>query len=121
MADGVNQAHACLLPLQPAARLVPNSLCVSVVEGFRGPVLQALETERGGIQIYTAAIQAAQNEDLRKEWQEYLEETRTHEKVLLGVFEQLGLDPEARSPGRDVVAHQGQSLVMAIEMAGNCT
>lgn len=30
-------------------------------------LLQALETERGGIQIYTAAIAAAQNEDLKKE------------------------------------------------------
>ena len=45
-------------------------------------LLQALETERGGIQIYTAAIAAAQNEDLKKEWGEYLEETRTHEQVL---------------------------------------
>ena len=80
-------------------------------------LLQALETERGGIQIYTNAIQAAQNDDLRKEWQEYLEETRTHEKVLLTVFEQLGLDPEMRSPGRDIVAHQGKALVQAIQMA----
>jgi rubrerythrin len=80
-------------------------------------LLQALETERGGIQLYTQAIQAAQNEDLRKEWQEYLEETRTHEKVLLNVFEELGLDPEMRSPGRDIVAHQGEALVQAIQMA----
>ena len=80
-------------------------------------LLQALETERGGIQLYTTAIQAAQNDDLRKEWQEYLVETRTHEQVLLNVFAQLGLDPEARSPGRDIVAHQGKALVMAVEMA----
>lgn len=80
-------------------------------------LLQALETERGGIQIYTNAIQAAQNDDLREEWQEYLEETRTHEKVLLTVFEQLGLNPEMRSPGRDIVAHQGKALVQAIQMA----
>jgi rubrerythrin len=80
-------------------------------------LLQALETERGGIRIYTAAIQAAQNDDLRKEWQEYLDQTRTHEQVLLTVFAQLGLDPEARSPGREVVAHLGKALLMAIEMA----
>ncbi|HTL15033.1 MAG TPA: hypothetical protein VL251_08045, partial [Thermomonas sp.] len=72
-------------------------------------LLQALETERGGIKLYTAAIQAAQNDDLRKEWQGYLDETRTHEQVLLNVFSQLGLDPEARSPGREVVAHQGKA------------
>ena len=31
-------------------------------------LLQALETERGGIQIYTAALKAAQNDDLKEEW-----------------------------------------------------
>jgi rubrerythrin len=80
-------------------------------------LLQALETERGGIEVYTAAITAAINEDLKKEWQEYLQETQTHEQILTRVFEQLGLDTEMTSPGRDVVAHQGASLVAAIEMA----
>jgi rubrerythrin len=80
-------------------------------------LLQALETERGGIQVYTAAIKAAQNDDLKKEWKEYLDETTTHEQVLTRVFEQLEMDTEEESPGRKVVAHQGQSLVMAIEMA----
>jgi len=80
-------------------------------------LLQALETERGGIKVYTAAIQAAQNEDLRKEWEEYLDETRTHEQVLTNVFAELGMDTEEFSPGREVVAHQGASLVKAIEMA----
>ena len=80
-------------------------------------LLQALETERGGIKVYTAAIRAAQDEDLKKEWHEYLDETRTHEKVLTTVFAELGLDTEARSPGRAIVAHHGASLVAAIEMA----
>jgi rubrerythrin len=80
-------------------------------------LLQALETERGGIQIYTAAIRAAQNEELKKEWQEYLEETRTHEQILTRVFGELGMDTEQRSPGRSVVAHQGKSLVAAIVLA----
>lgn len=80
-------------------------------------LLQALETERGGLKVYTAAIRAAVNEDLRKEWTEYLEETRTHEAILTRVFGELGLDTEAQSPGRAVVAHQGASLVTAIEMA----
>lgn len=80
-------------------------------------LLQAIETERGGIQVYTAAIRAARNGDLKKEWNEYLDETRTHEQVLTRVFEQLELDTEERSPGREVVAHLGASLVHAIEMA----
>ncbi|TWI01869.1 hypothetical protein IP90_02429 [Luteimonas cucumeris] len=80
-------------------------------------LLQALETERGGIKIYENAIRAAVNDDLRKEWGEYLEETRTHEKVLLNVLAELGMDSEEKSPGRDVVAHQGEALVTAIQMA----
>ncbi len=80
-------------------------------------LLQALETERGGQKIYTAALRAVQNEDLRKEWEDYLEETRSHEEILTRVFEQLGLDTEMSSPGRQVVAHHGKSLVAAIEMA----
>lgn len=78
---------------------------------------QALETEMGGIKVYETAIGCAVNEDLRKEWEEYLEQTKTHREVMLGVFEGLGLDPQAQSPGRQVVAHIGESLVNAMQMA----
>jgi rubrerythrin len=78
---------------------------------------QALETERGGIKIYKAALSCAQNEDLKDEWEEYLEQTRTHEQVLLKVFKELGLNPDTVTPGREVVAHIGDSLVTAMEMA----
>ncbi|MNT39792.1 hypothetical protein D3C72_1760680 [compost metagenome] len=62
-------------------------------------------------------MSCAINEDLKKEWKEYLEETRTHHRVLLTVFEQLGLDPDTQSPGRAVVRHLGESLVKAMKMA----
>ncbi|MEN4922438.1 hypothetical protein ABE485_27465 [Achromobacter spanius] len=78
---------------------------------------QALETEIGGLAIYETAVSCAVNEDLKKEWLGYLEETRTHRRVLLTVFEQLKLDPQAKSPGRDVVRHLGESLVKAMKMA----
>ncbi len=78
---------------------------------------QALETEIGGLAIYETAVTCAINEDLKKEWLSYLEETRTHRRVLLTVFEQLKLDPQAKSPGRDVVRHLGESLVRAMKMA----
>ncbi|HSM31345.1 MAG TPA: hypothetical protein VK854_11670, partial [Woeseiaceae bacterium] len=55
--------------------------------------------------------------DLKGEWEEYLEQTRTHEQVLLEVFEELGLNPDTVTPGREVVAHIGDSLVAAMEMA----
>lgn len=78
---------------------------------------QALETEMGGILIYKAAISCATNKDLRKEWESYLEETQTHHEVLLNVFNELGLDPAAQTPGRKVVSHLGESLVAAIKLA----
>lgn len=80
-------------------------------------LLQALETERGGIQIYTAAIEAAQNDDLRKEWEHYLEQTTNHERILTDVFAQLGMDTEEMSPGREVVAGLGAALVDSIKAA----
>jgi rubrerythrin len=78
---------------------------------------QALETELGGISIYETATQLAVNDDLREEWREYLEQTKTHRKVLLEVFEQLDLDPGKRTPGREVCAHIGKSLVEAMQKA----
>lgn len=78
---------------------------------------QALETEIGGVAVYEAAISCAINDDLREEWQKYLDETRRHHEILLGVFDELGMDANLRTPGRDVVAHIGRSLVQAIEMA----
>lgn len=78
---------------------------------------QALETERGGVQIYTTAITCAVNKDLKKEWSEYLEQTKHHVEVVEGVFADLGLDTETETPGRGVVRHIGESLVKAMEMA----
>jgi rubrerythrin len=78
---------------------------------------QALETEQGGIQVYTTALRCAQNDDLKKEWQEYLDQTTHHEEIVLGVFDKLGLDPGTETPGRKVVRHIGESLVGAMEMA----
>jgi rubrerythrin len=43
---------------------------------------QALETEKGGVQIYTTALRCASNEDLKKEWTKYLEQTKTHVQVV---------------------------------------
>lgn len=80
-------------------------------------LLQALETERGGIKVYENAIQCAVNPDLKKEWNEYLQETRRHEEVLTRVFELLDIDTEMMSPGRQVVFHLGESLVRAMQMA----
>jgi rubrerythrin len=78
---------------------------------------EALETEMGGIKVYETALRCAVNEDLKKEWEEYLEQTQNHEQIVRGIFEKLKLDADAETPGRKVVRHIGQSLVKAMEMA----
>jgi hypothetical protein len=67
--------------------------------------------------VYSKALECAQNADLKEEWQEYLEQTRNHERIVLETFEKLGLDPVVETPGRKVVRHIGQSLVKAMDMA----
>lgn len=78
---------------------------------------QALETERGGARIYEEAIACAQDESLLEEWSKYLEETRDHERILLNVFQEMGLDPEKGSPGRSVVRSNGEALVNGMQRA----
>ena len=78
---------------------------------------EALETEASGIQVYEAALECVCNEDLRAEWQEYLAQTRMHHEVLLGVFEELGLDAARRTAGAEVAGLFGGSLVEAMRMA----
>jgi rubrerythrin len=78
---------------------------------------QSLEVELGGVQVYQTALDCARNEELRQEWQKYLEETRRHVEVLTRVFGLLGIDTETMTPGRQVQRHLGQSLVQAMQMA----
>jgi len=80
-------------------------------------VYQMLETEMGGVEIYRTAIRCAVNEDLKKEWKKYLGQTEGHVEVVRDLMGELGLDPEADTPGRRVVRHTGESLVKAMEMA----
>lgn len=80
-------------------------------------IYQMLETERGGIQVYTAALRCAQNDEVKEEWEEYLEQTQNHEAVVLQLMEKLGLSPETETPGRAVVRRIGESLVGAMDMA----
>jgi hypothetical protein len=80
-------------------------------------VLQSLEHEKGGIQVYETALQCAINEDLREEWGKYLDETRHHVEVLTKTCQAMDIDLEQITPGCQVIRHMGESLVTAMEMA----
>jgi hypothetical protein len=80
-------------------------------------LLQSLEHEMGGVDVYTAAVACAVNPDLKKEWQKYLAETKTHVAALGKVCKAVGVDANRQTPGRSVVKHLGASLVSAMKMA----
>lgn len=80
-------------------------------------ILEALEHERGGLQIYQTAIQCAKNKGLAEEWTKYLDETTEHVRHLEEVCAALKLDADAMTPARSIVKSLGISLVRAMETA----
>jgi rubrerythrin len=80
-------------------------------------IVEALEHERGGVEIYSLAIECAQDEGLREEFGKYLEETRSHERTLLTVCKDLAIDPELDTPARPIVRDTGQALASSIRKA----
>ena len=86
-------------------------------EQVRELLYQALETELGGVQVYTTAIRCAENDDLKEEWEEYLQQTQNHVTIVEDVLTKLDLDPDEETPGRKVVRTIGEALVQSMEMA----
>ena len=80
-------------------------------------LLQSLEHEMGGIKVYQTALKCAVNEDLKEEWEKYLEETEKHVQVLHDACLQLEFDPEEQTAGRKITHDVGASLVAAMEAA----
>jgi len=86
-------------------------------EQVRELLYQAYETELGGVDVYTTALRCVENDDLREEWDKYLEQTKTHVTIMEDVLKKLGLDPNEETPGRKVVRTIGEALVEAMELA----
>ena len=80
-------------------------------------LLQALETELGGVEVYKTALKCVLNADLQEELNKYLQQTTHHVEVVRRIFEDLDLDPDARSVGREVVHDIGTTLVAAMQKA----
>jgi hypothetical protein len=78
---------------------------------------QALETELGGVEIYRMAILCAKNEELKEEWKKYYAQTVRHVDVVRGIFDALGLDPDATTPGRQIVRDKGKALLSSMQKA----
>src|SRR3984893_10198422 len=87
------------------------------IEQLHELLYQALETELGGVQVYTTALRCVENDEWKEELEKYLDQTRNHVQIVNDVIVHLGLDPKTETPGRKVVRHIGESLVKAMEMA----
>jgi rubrerythrin len=88
-----------------------------LTEEVKELLYQALETEQGGVEVYTTALRCVENEDLKEEWQKYLEQTKNHVEIVSDILNTFELPVEKETPGREVVRHIGQSLVKAMKMA----
>src|SRR5947207_9209387 len=98
-----------------ASKLNPEGIMKK--EQLNELLYQALETELGGVQVYTTALRCVVNDDLKEEWEKYLEQTQRHVEIVREIMATLKIDPETDTPGRKVVRHIGESLVKAMEMA----
>jgi rubrerythrin len=78
---------------------------------------EAYETEQGGVKLYEAAIEVAQNPNLKKEWKKYLEETMRHVQIVEDLLKTFDFDPSAEPPGRLIVRNLGDAFLDAIESA----
>src|SRR5262249_15500459 len=50
---------------------------------------QALQTEMGGVEVYETALRCVQNDELKEEWEEYLEQTERHVEIVQEIFTRL--------------------------------
>ena len=80
-------------------------------------VLEALQTETGGVKVYDKALECVDNAELRAEWRKYRDQTERHREVLLEACAKLGIDPNRRAPGCDIVRATADSLVRNMDIA----
>lgn len=80
-------------------------------------MLQSLEHEMGGVKVYQAALECAQNEELKEEWEKYRQETERHVEVMHEVCTAFGVDPDEHGPGRNIIHQMGAALVKAMKDA----
>lgn len=86
-------------------------------EQLKDLLLQMMETELGGEQVYRTALSCVQNINLKNEWKDYLDETMDHQNIIRTTCELLGIDANEATPSRQVVKYIGESLVKAMELA----
>jgi hypothetical protein len=112
----ISGAHDLQRP-SPLFPRVDAELAMVDMQQLKELLLQSLEHERAGVVVYETAIRCAMSEDLKCQWSQYLQQTRTHVELVEAVLRKLEIDPEQPSRGRTIVRQLGLALVNAMESA----
>src|SRR6185437_422648 len=58
-------------------------------------LLQSLEHEKCGVEVYQTALQCVRNDDLKEEFRKYHQQTRSHVQILTDLCIRMEIDPDA--------------------------
>ncbi|MBI5200282.1 MAG: hypothetical protein HY925_01735 [Elusimicrobia bacterium] len=86
-------------------------------EGFQSLIFEALETELGGVRVYETALRCAVNDELKEEWEKYLQQTERHVEIVQNLMKSLGLEADEETSGRKICRLKAVALVDAMETA----
>jgi len=81
-------------------------------------IYQMLETERGGMQVYETALRCVVNDELKEEWEKYLDQTKSHERIVLELTEAAEVSNFARARER-VAALRAAGFRIAVDDLGS--
>ncbi|MBI3299463.1 MAG: DUF892 family protein [Elusimicrobia bacterium] len=87
------------------------------VENLERLLQEALETEKGGVRVYETALRCASNEELREEWERYLEQTKKHVDVVARLLSRLDFEEGSETPGVRIVRMKAEALIGAMTTA----
>jgi rubrerythrin len=74
-----------------------------------------LAVEKGGVQLYEAALRVVQNEEVRNKFREFLAQTRKHEEILTRVINQLGGNPSEMSASAKIAEKKAKALLETMD------
>jgi rubrerythrin len=81
------------------------------VSVLRDQLSEFLAVERGGVMLYERALEIVVDAEVRRQFNEFLAQTRKHETILLRVISALGLDPTYMSAGAKLADKKARSLL----------
>ncbi len=78
---------------------------------------QTLETEASAALVYQTAIRCATRDDLKSEWQEYLERARTHHEIVSDLCQAAQIQLHERPTHPTLASHLAPVMVSAMQAA----